>query len=118
MGGPNGGESHTPAFFCYAWATNLFNDGLFHGAVWDVLVDSAVLSSKPPFKNQRHVGKPAHEIFVQSNDVYMQGMWIVADRYVPQGEARFYAWRREDEALPPNRLRPANPSYQVLRNVQ
>lgn len=45
----DGGEFHTPGFFCspvwgcagfYAWATHVFNDGLFYGVMYDVAVDT------------------------------------------------------------------------------
>ena len=118
----NGGEFHTEGVvFCtpsweaamyYAWPTILFNDGLFHGAILDIVYDNSAQLSR---RNQLRAGRPNHELFLQPEQLQVRGMWIVVDKSVDKGDPRFYAWKRELEILPPGRTRPANPAFRQVR---
>ena len=115
-----GGESHSPGVFCspvfgytgfYAWGTNVFNDGLFHGAVYDVVIDPQGLHKD----NHRNIGGDNHEYRMKTTDVWLRGLWMLADKHVKETKQRFYAWKREQEILPPGKQRPPNPNWPVLQ---
>ena len=115
----HGGENHADGFYCsprfdcakfYAWSTNLFNDGLFHGAMYDVAVDAVLTKA-----NQNNIGRDLHEMWLKKEQVQLRGMWILVDQPVAKGDSRFFQWERNHEILPPGRLRPAQPVYPALR---
>ena len=117
----HGGECTKAGFYCtpvfgyagfYSWAVNMFNDGLMHGATYDVVVDSSSLHAH----NQHNIGQHNHEYIMKEQDVWLRGMWTLVDRAVKEGDPRFYKWKTELELLPPNCTRPANPAGPCLRS--
>ena len=91
----HGAECHAPGAYCtpnflfaisFAWATVLFNDCMFHGAVWDIAVDTRLAPH-----HERNAGEHNHQLFVTSDRAQLIGLWIVADKSVKQGEQRFYS---------------------------
>ena len=101
----DGGELHTPGFVCstvwgcahfYAWATQLFDDGLFYAIVYDIMVDTACLNRT----NQHKIGKHNHEMFLPTSAVWMRGMWVVLNKHVLNKDPRFWRWDPSHEFVP------------------
>ena len=76
-----------------AWATSVFNDGIFHACIWDIASDRV-----PEEGRQDLIRMPAF--------LMLRGLWIVVDKHVNKNDPRFYYWDHQLETLPPGRTRP------------
>ena len=85
-----------------AWATDLFEDGIFHAAIWDVMADSTPLTG-------------GQELIPTSEPLRVRGLWIILDKHVRKNDPRFYCWNPALEPLPPGRVRPETPPYYLKR---
>lgn len=119
----NGGAAHPPGFRCAphfdwalesAWATNVFNDGMMHGAVYDLVVDLDTLEGK---RRQRRPGAADCEYFVDPKNVRLRGLWVLADRCVQQGSPRFYSWKPELEIIPAGKCLAPTAKFPIVREL-
>ena len=76
----------------YAWPCNCFGCGIFFRVVWLLRVDGA----RPRHEKRRW----NHEIVFASDDILIEGMIIMVDTPVKEGEARFYDFDPDDESIP------------------
>ena len=76
---------------CFAWATNVFGDGIMHGLMLDIAVNTSSLNSTNQW------GGPGwlHDFYMHADDVWLQGMWMIVDKHVGKNVPRFDRWRPE-----------------------
>ena len=89
------------------WSTNVFNYGIFHSAVWDIVVDLAAFPPARPGRLPRCIPK--------CDQMWMRGMWLVLDKNVAEHEWRFWSWKPELELMPCGKKRPINCTAAPLR---
>lgn len=100
----DGGSTDTRAVCCspqwirsqfFAWGTNVFGDGFLHGLMLDVAVCTDRISK------DKQWGSPGwlHDFYMESDDVWLRGMWVLFDKHVAPQAPRFENWDPELEVL-------------------
>ena len=79
----------------FAWATNVFGDGLLHGLMLDIAVDSGKLDISTVW------GRPGWltDFYMPASAVWLLGIWVMADKPVPLSAPRFDRWIHELEVV-------------------
>ena len=78
----------------YAWASNTFDDGLFHrfGFVIEVPYETR--------RREKHRNTEWHEIVFPAEEVYIVGLIVLPDAELQAGTARFYSFDQALETIP------------------
>lgn len=102
-GAGDGHEASTPGLYMtesfehamhYGWATQLFDDGLFHRLLYILQVEH---SSK---RHEKKRGTERHEVVFPSQNVFCIGVIVVPDTAVIEGTPRFYNFDLDLESVP------------------